>query len=138
MLYAGVAAVAVISYNVDLFLFGRFVDRHLAPGVHDVDAASLSWPPRLGAPDHVRSYFKWAAATDYQRDVVVPTYDWYRVTLAFYTFFRSDRQAVLFHAVGRRGEWLPFECAKLARARARPHDAKDEMFLSFLAAHYCV
>ena len=36
---------AAISYNVDLFLFGRFVDRNLAPGV--IDAARR---PTLGPP----------------------------------------------------------------------------------------
>ena len=136
--FAAIAAVAAISYNVDLFLFSRFVDRHLRAGVQDVDAGPTPWPPPLSGPYGMRSYFKWAAADDYQRDVVVPIYDWYRVTLAFYSFFRSDRQGVLFHVVGRRGEWVPFECADIARARARPHDAKDEMFLAFLAERYCV
>jgi hypothetical protein len=44
----------------------------------------------------------------------VPLYDWYQVTLAFYSFFRSNRESVLFHPLGRRGDWIPFECAGIA------------------------
>jgi hypothetical protein len=68
----------------------------------------------------------------------VPLYDWYQVTLAFYSFFRSNRESVLFHPLCRRGDWLPFECAALDRARPRAHDAGDRMFLDFLSDRYCV
>jgi hypothetical protein len=135
MLYAAIAAVAVVSYNVDLFLFGRFVDLHMAPGVVDVDKQSVPWSTRFVAPT-ARIYFKWAAGPDYVRDVVVPTYDWYRVTLAFYSFFRSDRQSILFHRLGRPGEWLPYDCATLDRVRAS--DEQDRFFLTFLSQNYCV
>lgn len=139
MLYAAIAAVAAISYNVDLFLFGRFVDRYLTPGVVDVEALrSAPWPPQYAGPAGVRGYFKWAAGPDYLRDVVVPTYDWYRVTLAFYSFFRSNRQSVLYHPLGGPGDWLPFDCATVARTLTRVHDPQDQMLLTFLGERYCV
>jgi hypothetical protein len=138
MLYAAVLAIAAVSYNLDLFLFGRFVDQHLRPGVVDVEGQAATWPPRHTGAYGLRSYLKWAVAPDYRRDVVVPTYDWYQVTLAFYSFFRSDRQSVLFHPVGRRGDWIPFECDAVERARTRLHDDLDEMFLGFLSSRYCV
>jgi hypothetical protein len=138
MLCAAIAATAAVSYNADLFLFGRFVDRHLRPGVVDVETPSIAWPPPISEAYGMRSYLKWAAGADYPRDVVVPIYDWYEVTLAFYSFFRSDRQAVLFHPLDRPGAWVPFECAPLEATRRRPHDSGDEMFLAFLAERYCV
>jgi hypothetical protein len=138
-LYAAVAAVAAISYNVDLFLFGRFVDRHASPDVVDVDELRpVPWPPQYRGPAGARIYFKWGAGQDYVRDVVVPTYDWHRVTLAFYSYFRSNRQSVLFHRLGRPGEWLPFHCSAVTRTQALPHDPQDQMFLTFLGGHYCV
>jgi hypothetical protein len=139
MLYAAVAAVAAISYDVDLFLFGRFVDRHTAPGVVDVDALRpVPWPPQYRGSIAAGMYFKWWAEQDYIRDVVVPTYDWHRVTLAFYSYFRSNRQSVLFHELGPSGGWLPFHCMAVARTQAQAHDPQDQMFLTFLSAHYCV
>jgi len=138
MLCAAIAATAAVSYNADLFLFGRFVDRQLRPGVVDVETPSVAWPPPMTGAYGMTSYFKWAAGPDYQSDVVVPTYDWYEVTLAFYSFFRSDRQGVLFHPLHRHGAWVPFECAPLETARRHPHDARDEMFFAFLSENYCV
>jgi hypothetical protein len=138
MLYATITALAALSYNVDLFLFGRFVDSHVRPGIADVEAPAAAWPARFSGPYGERSYLKWSAGRDYQRDVVVPLYDWYQVTLAFYSFFRSNRESVLFHPLGRRGDWIPFECAALDRARPRAHDAGDRMFLDFLSDRYCV
>ena len=139
MLYAAVAAVAFASYNVDLFLFGRFVDRYPAQGVVDVEAPQESaWPRRTTWSSLNRFFFKWDANTDYVSEVVVTNYDWwYRVTLAFYSYFRSDRQRVLFHPLNQRDDWLPYECASLDRAGALPHDASDRMFISFLATRYC-
>lgn len=137
MFYAAIAAVAAISYNADLFLYGQFIDRHLKPGVTDVEADG-SWPPPLAGTYGARGYLKWFAGEDYQRDIVVPIYDWYRLTLAFQSYFRSGRTGVLFHPLNRRGDWLPFECPAVDRARARPHDAGDEMFLAFLSQNYCV
>lgn len=137
MLYAVIGAVAAVSYNVDLFIFGRFVDRHMAPGVVDVDRLQpVPWPPQYTVPTGERLYFKWGAKQDYVRDVVVPTYDWHRVTLAFYSFFRSDRQSILYHQLGRPGDWLPYECAAVARVKAR--DERDSMLLAFLSKNYCV
>jgi hypothetical protein len=56
MLFAAICAVAAVSYNVDLFLFGRFVDRNLSPGV--IDAARRR-PPRCppGSPNPPRHAF---------------------------------------------------------------------------------
>ena len=84
-----------------------------------------------------RILFKYAAGEEYVRDVVMPTYDWFRVTLAFYSFFRSDRQSVLFHPLGGGADWLPFTCLPIAEALDHAHDAPDRMFLTFLAQHYC-
>lgn len=139
ILYAAVTAIAFLSYNVDVFLFGRFVDRHTAPGVIDVENEQpVPWPRQHAKPGGPLIYFKWAAGPDYVRDVVVPGYDWYRVTLAFYSYFRSDRQSVLFHPLARRSDWLPFECPSVGRALADARDAQDHMFLNFLAERYCV
>ena len=46
MLFAAICAVAAVSYNVDLFLFGRFVDRNLTPGVSDAAAVPDPWPSK--------------------------------------------------------------------------------------------
>jgi hypothetical protein len=138
MLYSAIAAVAAVSYNIDLFLFARFVERNLTPGIVDVDAPGSTWPAPLSGPYGIRGTFKFAAGADYQRDVVVPMYDWYRVTLAFYSYFRSDRESVLFHRLGQKGDWIPFECGPLERARTTPHDERDRRLFAFLAEHYCV
>jgi hypothetical protein len=137
MLFAAICAVAAVSYNVDLFLFGRYVDRNLAPGVIDAAAAPSPWPSKLPESSTTRILGKYAAGEDYVRDMVMPTYDRYRVTLAFYSFFRSDRQSVLFHPVGGGADWLPFNCAPVAEALDHARDAQDRMFLNFLAQYYC-
>jgi hypothetical protein len=138
LLYAAVAAVAVVSYNVDLSLYGRFVDRYLAPGTVDVDGPRPDpWPPRQTEAFGARIYFKWAAGQDYVRDVVVPDYGRYRVALAFYGFFRSQRRSVPFHRLPA-GEWIPFECATVARTLAQARDDLDRQILIFLSDGYCV
>ena len=73
---------AAISYNVDLFLFGRFVDRNLAPGVIDAAAAPDPWPSKRPEPHAARIFFEYAAGEEYVRDVVMPTYDWVRGDVA--------------------------------------------------------
>jgi hypothetical protein len=139
LVYAAIAAVAAVSYNADLVLFGRFVDLNARPGVIDVDATTGFWPPPLRGAYGERGTLKWRAGPDYQRDVVVPIYDWYEVTLAFYSYFHSDRQGVLFHPLaGRKRAWIPFTCAPLERAASVPHDERDRLFLAFLSDHYCV
>jgi hypothetical protein len=138
LFYCAIAATAAVSYNTDLFLFGRFFDRHVQAGIVDVDAPGSIWPAPLSGPYGIRGTFKWAAGSDYQRDVVVPMYDWYRVTLAFYSYFRSDRTSVLFHHLDLRGDWIPFVCAPLDHARNLPHDQRDQMFLAFLSDRYCM
>ena len=40
--------------------------------------------------------FKWSAAPDHVRDIINPYYGSERMTFAFYSFFRSNRRAVLF------------------------------------------
>jgi hypothetical protein len=137
MLFAAICAVAAISYNVDLFLFGRFVDRNLARGVSDAAGVPDLWPSKRPEPAMARILFKYAAGEEYVRDVVMPTYDWFRVTLAFYSFFRSDRQSVLFHHVGGGAHWLPFTCLAIAEAPDHARDVQDRMFLTFLTEHYC-
>ncbi|MDP1840984.1 MAG: hypothetical protein Q8N31_10680 [Reyranella sp.] len=136
ILCAAISAIAAVSYNVDLFLFGRYVDRHQRPGLIDVTTLKdPRWPPPLADRGGARTYFKWVAGDDYVRDVVLPEYDWYRVELAFYSFFRSNRQGVLFHPLGASGEWLPFECAPVSRVW--PRDEADRIFVAFLAERYC-
>ena len=54
-----------------------------------------------------RVLFKFGVGEEYVRDGVMPSYDWSRVPLAFYTYFRSDRQGVLFHPLGGGADWLP-------------------------------
>ena len=135
--YAAILAISFVSYNWDLVQFGRFVDRHLTTDYVDVGRPNVNWPPQYAGPAGERIYFKWGAGQEYVRDVVVPTFDWYLLTLAYYSYFRSHRQGLLYHPLGKKGDWLPYECAALARAQKLPHDAKDERFLAFLAANYC-
>lgn len=138
MFFAAMAAVATTSYNIDLLLYGRFVDRYLTPGIVDVDVLRPNpWPMTHVEPFGARIYFKWLAEPDYVRDVVVPDYGRYRVALAFYGFFRSDRRSIPFHRLPE-GEWIPFECAPVGRALARARDELDRKFLNFLNEHYCV
>jgi hypothetical protein len=138
MFCAAIVSVAALSYSVDLLLFGRFVDRHVRAGIIDVEAPGVGWPTQAASAFGLRDYAKWFSAPDYVRDVVVPTYDWYEVTLAVYSYFRSDRRGILFHPLQRGDAWIPFECEAIDEARRRPHDARDEMFLGFLSEKYCV
>ena len=109
MWFAAITAVAAVSYNIDLWLFGCFVDRHLEPGVVNVDAPGRSpWPlqRRREAMD-TSTFFKWTAKPDYVRDVVLPDYQRYYQALAFYSFFRSDGRSVLFHRIPHRINGFP-------------------------------
>jgi hypothetical protein len=139
MLYAAIVAIAAVSYNTDLVLFGRFVDRHLAAGLTDVDKLPpAEWPrPRKRAPIDATTVFKWSAGSDYVRDIVVPDYQRYILSLAFYSFFRSDRNAILFHNLPA-SFWTPFECPAARRALAGARDDLDRQFLKFLSEKYCV
>jgi hypothetical protein len=139
-LFAVIVVAAAASYSVDLVLLERFVDRHLSSGIIDVDAlpAADAWPPPLQMHALKNVFFKWTAGDDYVRDVVVPNYDWYLVTLAFQSFFLSERRAVLFHRIPEGG-WQVFECAPVKRALAHARDELDAKFLRFvLAEGYCV
>jgi hypothetical protein len=138
-LFAVIAVAAAASYSVDLVLFERLVERHLAPGYVAVDTLpSADWSTRRQPRSIRRALFKWTAGADYVRDVVVPAYDWFFVTLAFQSFFLSDRTAVLFHHLPRDG-WIVFECAPVKRALERAHDERDATFLRFILAEgYCV
>ena len=141
-IFSAVIAAAAVSYTIDLALFGRAADARLAPLYADAASAPRivdigpSIPPLKRTATHV--YFKWAAATDYVRDVVVPDYGGERMTFAFYTFFRSDRRAVLYRPLTRRGEWVPFECAPVDRALKQARDAIDRRFVRFVRERYCV
>lgn len=138
MLFAAIMAAGAISYGVDLVLFGRFLEQRGGSGVVDVDASPTPpWPPRREATFGPRIYFKWAAGDDYLRDVVVPDYDWYRVTLAFHSFFASDGRTVLFHRLTADG-WIPFACAPIERALDGAQGESRRMFLRFLGENYCV
>jgi hypothetical protein len=137
MAYAAVAAASAVSYNIDVFYLGRLVDRYSAPGLIDIDYPAAQWPGASAESTVLRRYAKWAAA-DYTRDVVVPIYDWHRLALAFYSYFRTDRRTVLYHRLDRRGDWLPFHCPVVARTLAETSDPQDRMFLAFLGQKYCV
>jgi hypothetical protein len=71
------------------------------------------------------------------RDIVFPDYGGGRMTFAFYSFFRSDRRAVLYRPLDRPGEWVPFECAAVDRALGNRHDDIDMRMLRFIREHYC-
>ena len=138
MLFAAIMTVAAFSYAIDLALFGRFVQQYSSGGIIDVDAStSKPWPPRQDLTVGTRSYFKWAAGDDYVRDVVVPAYDWYLVTLAFHSFFSSGGRTVLFHRIPPT-KWVPFECPPVERTLRDAHGDARRMFLRFLDEHYCV
>ena len=132
-----IITVAAISYNVDLILFGRFIDQRLVAGVVDVDKSSPAADQRGRTSPSTNSYFKWAEGSDYVHDVVAPNYQRYPHSLAFYSFFRSNRRSVLFHDVPTRF-WMPYECPALDRALARARDDLDRQFLTFLRENYCV
>lgn len=136
MLYALTLVVAAASFNHDVGLYGEFVDRRLRPGAFDVARLPERWPQSEFTKGGVVTYFKWAAGPDYVRDVVIPEYDWYRLTLAFYSYFRSRGESVLYHALDHRKDWIPFECDSLARLS--PRDNGHRAFVAFLAEHYCV
>lgn len=138
MLFAAIMAAAAVSYGVDLALFGHFIEQRSRPGIVDVDASpSQPWPRRREATLGPRIYFKWVAGSDYVRDVVVPDYDWYRLTLAFHSFFNSDGRTVLFHRL-TVDKWIPFECSAIERTLAGARGEARLMFLRFLDEHYCV
>jgi hypothetical protein len=137
ILFAAIAATSALSFNIDLWLFGRFVDRELRPGIVDAATLPAPWPSRRPEPVAVRILFKFGVGEEYVRDGVLPSYDWSRIPLAFYTYFRSDRQGALFHPLGGGAEWRPFECPAVERALAHARDAPDRQFLEFLARNYC-
>jgi hypothetical protein len=137
VLFAAIVAVSALSFNIDLWLFDRFVDRDLRPGIVDAATIPAPWPSRRPEPVAALILFKFGAGKEYVRDVVMPSYDWSRVPLAFYTYFRSDRQGALFHPLGGGAEWRPYECPAVGRALDHARDAQDRQFLEFLARHYC-
>lgn|SRR5690242_12879624 len=95
-------------------------------------------PSSLVKVTRLREVFKWGADADYVRDVIVPAYDWfYRVTLAYHSFLASDRQSILYHPLGRPGDWRLCSRAAVQRALAGARDAADRGFLDFLEANYC-
>jgi hypothetical protein len=133
--FSGIGAVAALSYNADIFLFGRYVDRFVKPGFTDVDSINPPWPVPVTDRSGARTWGKWLAGDNYARDVLVPEYDWYRSTLVFYSYFRTNGTGALYHRLDRPGDWLPFECDSLARVTQRPDNAA---FVDFLAQRYCV
>lgn len=137
MLFSAITAVSAISLNIDVWLFGRFIDRELRPGVTDAKTVADSWPSTMPQSKALRVLFKYGAGRDYVRDVVMPIYDFSRVPLAFYSFFRSDRHSVLFHPLGGGANWRPFRCPAISRALEHARDAPDRMFLEFVGQQYC-
>ncbi len=111
MLYAAIVAVAAVSYNIDLVLFGRFVDRHLAAGLTDIDklppaevAAGRASESPVDAT-HLSSNGQQGRTTCATSSC--PTTALQRMSLAFYSFFRSDRNAVLFHPLAGQANGRP-------------------------------
>lgn len=141
-MFAVLIAVASLSYTVDLALFARAVDARLASlepsGTTPPRFAEIPRSPSPPVGTATRGYFKWAGGEDYVRDVVMPDYGGQRMTFAFYTFFQSDRRVVLFPALDRPGEWIPFECAPVDRALGKPYDNVDARMLRFIRERYCV
>lgn len=142
VIFAAIMATAAVSYGVDLFLFGRASDARLSslieaggPAPHIVAMGPPS-PASIHRPLQV--VFKWAAAPDYVRDIVNPYYGGERLTFALYSFFRSDRRAVLFKPLDKRREWVPFMCTATDEALKQPHDAIDTRLLRFIRENYCV
>ena len=133
---------AALSYSIDLALFARAVEARLAPL-----AAGAGPAPHFALADLARSsgsergatriFFKWMAEPDYVRSIVLPDYGADRMTFAFYTFFTSQRRAVLYRTLDRPGEWRPFECRPLERLRPRVRDEIDGRFVDFLRQNYC-
>ncbi|HZX85679.1 MAG TPA: hypothetical protein VFF19_19055 [Reyranella sp.] len=139
--FAVLMAVASTSYTVDLALFARAAEARLAPleaGDSTPRFVEFGRSPSPAVGTVIRGTFKWAGGEDYVRDVVVPDYGGQRMTFAFYTFFQSNRRVVLFPALDRSGEWVPFECAPVDRALAKPYDAVDARMLRFIRERYCV
>ena len=142
VIYSGIIVVAALSYTVDLALFSRAVEAQLArwqandPAPPHFVELGRTPPPAVHA--FARGYFKWIAGDNYVRDVVLYDYGGQRMTFAFYTFFQSGRRVVLFRPLDQPGEWIPFECAPVDRALARPHDEIDARMLRFLRERYCV
>lgn len=127
---------AALSYGVDLALLEQLLRRNLAPGY--VSVATLDLPAKRAPRSLRRTLFKWTAGPDYGRDVVVPAYDWFLITLAYQTFFLSDREAVLYHRLPA-DFWRPFECPAVRRALAQAHDEPDAQLLRFIVSEgYCV
>lgn len=137
ILFAAIAAVSAISFNIDVWLFGRVIDRELRPGIVDAATVPDPWPSTLPEPATLRIIFKYGAGKDYVHDVVMPSYDFSRVPLAFYSYFRSDRHGVLFHPLGGGADWRPYECHAVARALDHARDAQDRMFLELVSRQYC-
>lgn len=139
-LFAMIVVAGALSYSVDLVLLERYIESRLTPGYVDAETVrDPPWPPPTRpALSPGRVLFKWTAGPDYVRDVVVPDYDWYVLTLAFESFFLSDRTAVLFHRISDAG-WVPYECAPVSRALEHARDERDATFLRFmLDTGYCV
>jgi hypothetical protein len=101
---------------------------------------TLSKHSHLRLRPSVRQYASTSngGAPDYVRDIVLPDYGVNHVTIAFYTFFRSNRSAVSYRPLHRPGEWIPFECGQIDRALRQQHDDIDQRYLKFLAVRYCV
>ena len=142
MMFAAIMATAAVSYGIDLFLFGRAADARLAPLIAaDGPAPNIvpmgpPSPPPTQRP--VQVFFKWLAAPDYVRDIINPYYGSERMTFAFYSFFRSDRRAMLYKSLDKRREWVPLTCKAVDDTLKQPHDAIDIRMLRFIREHYCV
>ena len=142
LIFAAIMATAAVSYGVDLFLFGRAADARLAPLMAAdgpaPNVAPMGPPSPPPAQQPLQVVFKWLAAPDYVRDIINPYYGSERMTFAFYSFFRSDRRAVLFKPLDKKREWVPFMCTATDEALKRPHDAIDIRMLRFIREQYCV
>src|SRR5260370_9102573 len=62
ILFAAIVAVSALSFNIDLWLFGRFIDRELRPGIVDAATLPAPWPSRRPAPVPGRLLFKCGGA----------------------------------------------------------------------------
>ena len=121
ILFAAIVAASALSFNLDLWLFGRFVDRALRPGIVDAATLPAPWPSKRPEPVAGRILFKFGVGEEYVRDGVMPSYDWSRIPLAFHTYFRSDRQGVLSETAAPRSDGGLQPTARPERGEAPHH-----------------
>ena len=134
MLFAAICAMAAISYNVDLFLFGRFVDRNLTPGVIDAAAAPAPWPskrPEAQRGPHPLQICGGRGLCARRRHAHLRLVSGdVSPSTASSAPTAKPCCSILW---GAAPSGLPFTCLSVAEALDHARDAQDRMFLTFLS-----